>query len=104
MKRQLIAVLVGGLFAVPALANPTLANYEIDAGNPAPSAAATQTREQVLANLVAAQRAGQVVVNAELGTMAKEPEPVAGKTREQVREEILEVQRSGKWFLLGVRG
>ena len=104
MKRQLIAVLVGGLFAVPALANPALANYEIDAGNPFPSAAATQTREQVLANLVAAQRAGQVVVNAELGTTAKEPVPAAGKTREQVREEILKEQQAGKWFLLGLRG
>lgn len=104
MKRRLIAILASGLFAAPALASSDLTNYEIDAGNLPPSVAPKLTREQVLASLIAAQRAGQMVVNAELGTMARQPVQAAGKTREQVREEILSEQRSGKWFRLGLRG
>ena len=99
MNRRLIVILVSGLFAMPALAN-----YEIDAGNLPPSVTSTLSREQVRAALVDAQRAGQVAVNAELGTMAKEPVPASGKTREQVRAEILKEQQSGKWFILGLRG
>jgi hypothetical protein len=104
MKRQLTAVLVSGLFSVPAFANPLLANYEIDAGNPPSNVTPTLTKGEVRAALVDAQRAGQVVVNAELGTMAKQPVHAAGKTREQVRVEILTEQQSGKWFILGLRG
>lgn len=104
MKRRLIAIFVSGLFVVPALASSDRTNYEIDAGNVPSSVTPALTREQAYAALIAAQRAGQVVVNAELGTMATQPAPAAGKTREQVREEILSEQRSGKWFRLGLRG
>lgn len=104
MKQRLIAVLVSGLFAIPALAGNDPVNAEINAGNLPPSITPTLTREQVQAALVAAHRAGQVVVNAELGTMTKQPAPPAGKTREQVREEILKEQRAGRWFVLGQRG
>ena len=104
MKRQLTAFLVSGLFSVPAFANPTLANYEIDAGNQPPNVTPTLTKGEVRAALIDAQRAGEVVVNAELGTMAKQPVNAVGKTREQVRAEILKEQQSGKWFILGSRG
>jgi len=100
MKRQLVAIALGGLFALPALAN-----YELYSVGVAPEIApSTKTREQVRAELIAAQRAGQVVVNAELGTTAKQPAQTAGKTREQVFEEILMEQQAGKWFILGTRG
>ena len=65
MKRNVIAIVVAGLFALPALAN-----NEIDAGNLPRDVTPSMTRDQVRAELIAAQRAGQVVVNAELGTKA----------------------------------
>lgn len=99
MKRRLIAMLVSGFAAMPALAN-----NEIDAGNAGPLVTPTLTQEQVRAALVAAQRAGDVVINAELGTLARQPAQVAGKTREQVLEEILKEQQAGRWRILGLRG
>lgn len=90
MKRQVIAIVVGGLFALPAVAND-----EIDAGNLPRPVAATKTVEQVRIELVAAQRAGQVIENAELGTLVREPVRFAGKTRAQVLAELIAAQRSG---------
>lgn len=88
MKRQILAVALGSLFALPALAN-----NEIDTGyesQPQPSmqrsiemfvdaeqgyalqAAATdgKSREEVRAEVVQARRTGDYIVNAELGTKA----------------------------------
>lgn len=99
MKRRLIAILASGFVALPALAN-----NEIDAGNAVPIVTPILTQEQVRGALLAAQRSGEVVINAELGTLAKQPAKAAGKTREQVYEEILKEQQAGRWRLLGVRG
>jgi hypothetical protein len=90
MKRNVIAIVAGGLFALPAFAN-----NEIDAGNLPRDVTPSMTRDQVRAELVAAQRAGQVIVNAELGTMARKPAQLAGKTRQQVRAELIAAQRAG---------
>jgi hypothetical protein len=102
MKRQLIAMIVGGLFALPALAN-----NEIDAGNLPKNVSPSKTTEQVRAELIAAQRAGEMVVNAELGTLAQKPVQLAGKTTEQVRAELVAAQRAGEMIVnaeLGTRG
>lgn len=88
MKRQVIAIALGSLFALPAFAN-----NEIDAGYTPPAQIATpganevfvdaeqgyerkttsatvKTRDQVRAETVQAIRSGDVIVNAELGTTA----------------------------------
>ncbi|HEX5092108.1 MAG TPA: DUF4148 domain-containing protein [Burkholderiales bacterium] len=97
MKRRILAITLGSLIALPAFAisDPGLANNEIDAGNLPKDVALTKTRDQVRDELIAAQIAGEVIVNAELGTLAAQPVQVAGKTREQVREELVEAQRAG---------
>jgi len=89
MKRQVIAVALGSLFALPAFAN-----NEINAGYAAPVAVSAKSRADVHAELVAAQRAGEVVVNAELGTTAQSMQ-TAGKTRAQVLAEVEQERRSG---------
>jgi hypothetical protein len=90
MKRQVIAVLVGGLFALPALAN-----NEIDTGYNAPAQVSTlsaqqvfvnaeqghvftaksttdKSRAEVVAEVVQARRSGDYIANAELGTKASQ--------------------------------
>lgn len=89
MKRQLIAIALGSAFALPALAN-----NEIDAGAPGstygsnmaelvfvndeqgwehkPMQVAGKSREQVRAEVAEAQRSGEFVINAELGTTANQ--------------------------------
>jgi len=90
MKRQVIAVALGSLFALPAFAN-----NEIDAGNlPAP-VAATKSFAQVRPELVAAQRAGDVIVNAELGTTASQEVAYSSKSRDEVHAELVQARRSG---------
>ena len=69
MKRQLIAIALGSVFALPALAN-----NEIDAGSPG-----TQ---------YGSDKSELVFVDAEQGFTHKPM--VAGKTREQVRAEAAE--------------
>lgn|SRR5574341_576582 len=94
MKRQVIALAIGSLFALPAVAN-----NEIDAGYPPlPSVSSPgMTRDQVRNELVAAQRAGDVIVNAELGLTARQAAPAqhVGKTRDEVRAELVAAQRAG---------
>jgi hypothetical protein len=90
MKRQLIAIAAGSLLALP-----VLANNEIDAGNLPKNVTPSMTTEQVRAELIAAQRAGHVIVNAELGTWAKTPMPLSHKTRAQVLAELIAAQRAG---------
>lgn len=94
MKRQVIAVAVAGLFALPAYAN-----NEIDAGNPpyvAPES--TKTRDQVYAQIVAAKSSNDWRINAELGTQNRPSAPVqfAGKSRAEVLAELIEAQRNGE--------
>ena len=99
MKRHVIAVAVGSILAVPAFAN-----NEIDAGNLPPDVATTMSREQVNLELVAAQRAGHVIDNAELGTWVKSPVQFAGKSRDDVYAELVSAQRSGDMIANGELG
>ena len=93
MKRQILAVALGSLFALPALAN-----NEIDAGYHAPEAVSAKTVQQVRAELIAAQRAGDVVINGELGTTAR-PMHTAGRTRADVLAEVSQARRSGDYVV-----
>lgn len=94
MKRQVIALAMGSLFALP-----TFANNEIDAGHSPfpPVFSPGMSREQVRDDLVAAQHAGDVVVNAEQGLTARDGARVhlVGKSRDEVRAELDEAYRSG---------
>ena len=96
MKRQVVAVLVGSLFALPAFAN-----NEIDAGNlPAPVATA-KSRAQVHDEIVVAQRSGDWRVNQNLGTVSAPAKPtqLAGKSRTEVRAEVAEARASGDYIV-----
>ena len=96
MKRTILSVAIGSLLALPAIATYAQ-NCEIDAGNLPKDVQCTKTREQVRAELIAAQRAGEVIVNAELGTTAGAVSTqTAGMTRDQVRAELLAAQRAGE--------
>jgi len=90
MKRLLIAIAVGSLFTLPALAN-----NEIDAGNLPKDVTPSMTSAQVRAALIAAQHAGHVIVNAETGAWAKSPVRLASKSRAQVFAELVAAQRAG---------
>jgi hypothetical protein len=94
MKRQILAIALGTAFALPAFAN-----NEINAGNLPGPVAATKSIAQVQAELVAAQRAGDVIVNAELGTTAAQDAQHAGKTRAEVRAEVVAARRSGDYIV-----
>jgi hypothetical protein len=94
MKRQVIAIALGSFIALPALAND-----EINAGNLPQSVAATKAVAQVRAELLAAQRAGDVVVNAELGTTAKHAEQLSTKSRADVRAEVRDARLSGDYIV-----
>lgn len=96
MKRQVIAIALGSLFALPAFAN-----NEIDAGNLPQAVAASKSAEQVRAELLAAKRTNDWRVNAELGTQNK---PVAaaltvGKSRAQVRAEVAQSRAAGEYIV-----
>lgn len=87
MKRQVIAVALGSLFALPALAN-----NEIDAGYTAPAQRSTLSAEQVF-------------VNAEQGYEFKAA-LVAGKSRVDVVSEVKQARASGNYIInaeLGTR-
>ena len=79
MKRQVIAIALGSLFALPALAN-----NEIDAG-------ATGTT-------FSADHAGWVFANAEQGYLPQAIE-IAGKSRAEVRAEVAQARRSGDYIV-----
>ena len=77
MKRQVIAIALGSLLALPAFANVEtgLNADEIRPGVALPVEETGKTRADVRMELVEAQHAGDIVVNAELG-----------KTRQQVQQ------------------
>jgi hypothetical protein len=79
MKRQLIAIALGSVFALPALAN-----NEIDAGAPGTT--------------FASDHSNSVFVNAEQGYERK-PMQVAGKSREEVRAELERADRAGELII-----
>jgi len=85
----------------------------VAAGNAlAADASAPKTREQVLAELVLAQRTGDVLANGDSGKLLNElypnqyPAKVAaqGKTRAQVLAELVEAQRTGDILAQGDSG
>jgi len=96
MKRQVIAIALGSLFALPAFAN-----YEIDAGNLPQPVASGKSAEQVRAELLAAKQSGNWMVNAELGTQSRVAAPVlvAGKTRTEVRAEVAQSRAVGDYIV-----
>lgn len=95
MKRQVLAVAVASLFALPALAN-----YELYGNGIAPEApVSTKSRADVRAELVAAQASGEWIVNAELGTTEAAPMQLAGKSRAEVLAELTDAQRSGDFVV-----
>jgi hypothetical protein len=98
MKRHLLAIAVGSLFALPALAN-----NEIDAGNLPANVTPSLTQAQVRAELIAAQRSGDVIVNAELGTTGRTVQH-AGKTRNEVVAELIAAQQAGDVIVNGELG
>jgi len=80
MKRQILAVALGTMFALPALAN-----NEIDAGYTAPVSAAKQGAELVF-------------VNAEQGYEFKTA-TMSDKSRDDVRAEVAQARRSGNFIV-----
>jgi hypothetical protein len=104
MKRQVIAVVLGSLFALPALAN-----NEIDAGNLPQDVVSTKSRAQVGEEMIAAKQSGNWMVNAELGTQSKlsGPAQFAGKSTGEVRAELEQAFRAGEMIVnaeLGTTG
>jgi Domain of unknown function (DUF4148) len=94
MKRQVVTVLIGSLFALPALAN-----NEIDAGNLPKDAVSVKTRAQVGEELAAAQQSGNWMINSKLGTVSRQiTAQSTGKSREQVRSELEQAYRGGGAF------
>ncbi len=108
MKRQLIAIAMGSLFALPAFADGEI-GFDFRT-RVAPES--TLTRDQVRAELVAAYRAGTLVVNGETGKTAREmfpnlypaPTVLAGKSREQVRAELVAAYHAGNFVIDGETG
>ncbi|MDH4173302.1 MAG: DUF4148 domain-containing protein [Betaproteobacteria bacterium] len=80
MKRQILAVALGAVFALPALAN-----NEIDSGYTPPAQIASQGAERVF-------------VNAEQG-FELEAMTLAGKSRAEVVAEVAQARRSGDFIL-----
>ena len=93
MKRQVIAIALGSALALPAFAN-----NEIDAGNLPKPVVATKTIDEVRAELIAAEQAGDVMVNGELGYVTQ-PSQADGKTRSQVRADMVQSRRSGNYIV-----
>lgn len=93
MKRQVIAVVLGSLFALPAFAN-----FEQYGNGVEPQAAASsKSKAQVRDEIIAAKHSRNWMVNAELGTvnLPAAPSSFAGKSREDVRAELEQAYRSG---------
>lgn len=103
MKRQIAAVIIGSLFALPAFAG-TYSGTAAEWDYPTLSQAASKSRDEVLAELVQAERTGDVVANAETGQKAYQLYPsaypartaVASKSRAEVLAELVEAERNGE--------
>lgn len=88
MKRHIIAAALGSLFALPAFADGEIGFEYWNAA----TAESGKTRAEVVAQVVAAQRAGHVVVDGEIGTLQAASLPQAGKTRAEVVAELVKAQ------------
>ena len=100
MKRQIIAVALGSLFALPAFADGEIGSEYWKAA----MAESSKTRTAVVAELVAAQRAGQVVVDGEIGTLQSASAPQAGKTRAEVLAELISDRSNNNFSVDGETG
>jgi hypothetical protein len=108
MKRRVIAVVIGSLFALPAFADGEIGFEYWNA----PVVESSKTRVEVLAELVATQRSGDFVVDSETGRKASQLWPslypaqvsVAGKTRDEVLAELVEAKRTGDFVVDGELG
>ena len=100
MKRQIIAVALGSLFALPAFADGEI-GFEYWK---APMAESSKTRAEVVAELVAAQRAGHVVVDGEIGTLQSAAAPQSGKTRAEVLAELISDRSNNNFSVDGETG
>jgi hypothetical protein len=108
MKRQLIAVAIGSLIALPAFADGEIGFDFWTRAVPKSSV----TRAQVRAEVAIAYRAGTMVVDSESGRTAREmfpnlypaPTVFAGKTREQVHAELVAAHRAGNIVIDGETG
>jgi Domain of unknown function (DUF4148) len=102
MKRHIVAIALGSLFALPAFAT----DGQIDHSwiNAAPQS--NLSREQVRADLVAAQRAGEVVVDGETGVTALQAKSIkqAGNTREEVLAQLMASKGSNPFGVDGEVG
>jgi hypothetical protein len=84
MKRQLLALTIGSLVALPAFADGEIgSDFWTQVARQS-----TVSREQVRAELVAAKAARGVVVDGEIGNTA----PVAAATQKSRREVIAEIE------------
>ncbi|WP_180125894.1 DUF4148 domain-containing protein [Rhodoferax sp. BLA1] len=105
MKTTYAAVLAITLSALTAGYANAEAAYPAD--NTSAATTAGKTRAQVRAELLEAQRTGDIVANGDSGKKLNELYPSqypvkaveAGKTREQVLAELLQAQRSGEFSL-----
>lgn len=100
MKRQIIAVALGSLFALPAFADGEIGFEYWNAA----TAQSSQTRAEVVAELVAAQRAGHVVVDGEIGTLQSASAPQAGKSRADVLAELIRDRGNNDFSVDGETG
>lgn len=77
MKREVIAIALGSLVALPAFADVEsgLEVNEIQPGLALPVMHSGKTREDVRTELIAAQQAGDVIANAEMGTTLRQAPP-----------------------------
>jgi uncharacterized BrkB/YihY/UPF0761 family membrane protein len=88
MKRQIIAVAIGSLFALPAFADGEIGfDFRTVA-----KAESSKSVAQVRAELVAAQRAGGYAVDGEIGSVWSASAMGDGKSRAQVMAELTAAQ------------
>jgi hypothetical protein len=86
MKRQILAVALGSLFALPALADGEIGFDHRTVAK----AESSKTVAQVRAELVAAQRAGELALDGEMGRVHSASTMGASKTRSEVMAELIE--------------
>lgn len=87
-----IAIAFAALSAGQAMAAGPAYNGETYPGEPL-AQASTLTRAQVLAEVIAAQRAGELAQNGEIPVQAAVQ--AAGKSRAEVRAELIDARRNG---------
>ena len=104
MKRQVIAVLFGSLFALPAFADAQLDGETGLSPTPAvPAQFAGKARADVRAELVQAYRSGRNNVDGEIGA-ASQPAQATAKSRAEVRAELVQAYRAGATHIDGEIG